>query len=240
MENWFVDWFNTSYYHTLYQHRDEAEACKFIDNLCEKLKIKQGAQILDLACGKGRHANHLAKKGFTTTGIDLANESIAEANNNAVNGAHFEVHDMRKTYRENTYDYIFNLFTSFGYFEHEKENIDVLKAVKLALKDDGIFVLDFLNVKKIIPNLIATESKKLDNILFDINRSYNGTHIIKDISVLDGTSKLYFQERVSALDLSSIEKMAKKVGLNIFDIYGNYELEDFNALTSDRLILFMK
>lgn len=240
MENWFIDWFNTSYYHTLYQHRDEKEACRFIDNLCGKLNIKSGVKILDLACGKGRHSNHLAKRGYITTGIDLASESIAEANKNAVEGAHFEVHDMRETHKQNAYDYIFNLFTSFGYFANEEENIDVLKAVKESLKNDGVFILDFLNVKKVIPNLVASETKKLDGINFDIKRSYNGTHIIKDILVSEGDEQLHFQERVSAFDLTTIEQMAKKASLNIIDIYGDYNLGDFNALSSDRLILIMK
>ena len=75
-KEWFKDWFNTSYYHTLYKHRDESEAHRFIDHLCAYLKVKKGSKILDLACGKGRHALHLAKKGYQTTGVDLSEESI--------------------------------------------------------------------------------------------------------------------------------------------------------------------
>lgn len=239
-KDWFVDWFNTAYYHTLYQHRDELEACRFIDNLCDHLEVVQGAKILDLACGKGRHAIHLAKKGFQTTGVDLAGESIIKAKENAVNNVSFYVHDMRKTYINNGFDYVFNLFTSFGYFDDPNENIEVLKAAAENLKPNGVFVLDFLNVKKAIPNLVPTETKLLDGVHFDIKRTYNGKHIIKDIVVMDTGKEFHFQERVSALDLRAIQEMATAAGLRIVDVFGDYDLNEFKALNSDRLILVMR
>lgn len=239
-KEWFVDWFNTAYYHTLYQHRDENEACRFIDNLCTHLEVKKKARILDLACGKGRHSIHLANKGYVTTGVDLAEQSILKAKGNAVENVNFAVHDMRKTYLKNEFDYVFNLFTSFGYFEDSKENIEMLKAVAENLKAEGIFVLDFLNVKKVIPNLVPSESKVLDGIQFDITRTYDGKHIIKNILVKDDAKEFNFQERVAAFDLLAIKEMASVAGLQIIDIFGDYDLNEFNAPNSDRLILIMR
>ncbi|MDG1850272.1 MAG: class I SAM-dependent methyltransferase [Flavobacteriales bacterium] len=243
-KDWFVDWFNTSYYHTLYQHRDEGEACRFIDNLCVHLKIKEKAKIIDLACGKGRHAMHLAKKGFQTTGVDLAAESIriAQVNalNNRVENAHFDIHDIRETYIEKGFDYVFNLFTSFGYFEKTEENLKVLAAASGNLNRQGVFVLDYLNVQKTIPNLIPQESKNLDGIQFDIQRQYNGKHIIKDIVVHDQSETHHFQERVAAFDRKTLEKMVSKVNLKIVDVFGDYDLNQFDTDKSDRLILVMR
>ena len=239
-KDWFLDWFNTSYYHLLYQHRDESEACRFIDNLCSHLNIRQGSKILDLACGKGRHAIHLAKKGFQTTGVDLAEESITKAKANAVENVRFDIHDMRKPYVLKGFDYVFNLFTSFGYFEDAQENLDVLKAAAANLNSNGIFILDFLNVKKIIPNLVPNETKEISGIQFEIKRKYNGKHIIKDIVVDDAEQKYHFQERVSALDLISIKEMALIAGLEIVNVFGDYDLNEFNAPNSNRLILVMK
>ena len=239
-KDWFVDWFNTTYYHTLYQHRDESEACRFIDNLCTHLQIEAGAKILDLACGKGRHAIHLAKKGYQTTGVDLAEESINKAKENTVPNVSFDVHDMRETYIKNGFDYVFNLFTSFGYFEDRNENIEVLKAAAANLNSKGLFVLDFLNIKKVIPNLIPSEVKELDGIKFDIKRTFNGKHIIKDIRVNDTEQEYHFQERVSAFDLIAIQEMAASAGLQIVDVFGDYDLNEFDAPNSDRLILIMR
>ena len=239
-KEWFKDWFNTAYYHTLYKHRDESEAHSFIDHLCAFLKIEKGSKILDLACGKGRHALHLAKKGYQTTGVDLSEESISKAKEHTIENAHFEVHDMRETFIEKEFDYVFNLFTSFGYFEADEENLKVLKAAAANLKSEGIFVLDFLNVRKVIPNLIANEEKTIDGINFIINRTFNGKQIIKEILVNDGHQKHQFKEAVSALDLVALKKMANNSGLHIIGVFGDYKLQNFNIQNSDRLILLMQ
>lgn len=238
--NWFEDWFNTSYYHVLYQHRNQAEASMFIDNLCQHLNIKSNCSILDLACGKGRHTLHLAEKGFSATGIDLAAKSIHEARKNATPNTKFEVHDMRKTYQLNSFDYVFNLFTSFGYFEKEHENIDVLRAVKNNLKEGGIFVLDFLNSQKTIQNLVLKETKILNGIRFDITRNYNGKQIIKTIDINDNAKILKYQECVSAFSLDNIDLMASVAKLKIINVFGDYKLNPFSAIKSDRLIVTMK
>ncbi len=239
-KDWFVNWFNTSYYHTLYKHRDQAEACRFIDKLCAYLEIEQAAKILDLACGKGRHSIHLAKKGFHTTGVDLAKESILKAKTTPVSNVEFDVHDMRLPYRENEYDFVFNLFTSFGYFKEQDENIAVLKGVATNLKDKGTFVLDFLNAEKVIKNLVPEERKTEDGINFELHRTYDGLRIIKDILVKDKNQSFKFQESVSAFKLTDMEKMAKEAKLEITATFGDYDLNPFEENTSDRLILIMK
>ena len=239
-KEWFVNWFNTSYYHTLYQHRDEAEACRFIDNLCAYLKIEQGAKILDLACGKGRHSIHLAKKGFLATGVDLAEESILKAKATRISNVEFDVHDMRLPYKENEFDFVFNLFTSFGYFEDPDENTEVLKGVAINLTKRGLFVLDFLNATKVLKNLVSSENKTLDGIHFELNRSFDGANIIKDILVKDKSQSFKFQERVSAFKLSDMKVMATKAKLEIIEVFGDYDLNSFEETTSDRLILVMR
>ena len=76
---WFVTWFDSSHYHRLYAHRDDAEAAGFIDALIGRLRPRDGSRVLDLGCGAGRHARHLARKGYDTTGIDLSASGIAAA-----------------------------------------------------------------------------------------------------------------------------------------------------------------
>ena len=82
-KQWFELWFDSPLYHILYKHRNQDEANHFIDNVIKKLEIDYG-KILDLACGKGRHAYYLAQKGFDTIGVDLSPESIQYANNKLV------------------------------------------------------------------------------------------------------------------------------------------------------------
>ncbi len=69
-KSWYKDWFNSDYYHLLYQHRDEDEATRFITKLIEYLKPAAGSTMLDVACGKGRHSKALAEMGYDVTGMD--------------------------------------------------------------------------------------------------------------------------------------------------------------------------
>ena len=78
-KTWYRNWFNSPYYHQLYFQRDEQEAAAFIDRLLVKLNPPDNAAMLDVACGRGRHSIHLASKGYMVTGIDISEESIAEA-----------------------------------------------------------------------------------------------------------------------------------------------------------------
>ena len=68
-EDWFASWFDTPYYHTLYKYRDDTEARIFIDDLFKALKPDSNHRILDLACGRGRHAIYMNKKGFDVFGV---------------------------------------------------------------------------------------------------------------------------------------------------------------------------
>ena len=113
--NWFEEWFDSPYYHLLYCNRSAEEAESFIKKLTQKLDLRKGAKVLDVACGKGRHSRTLASLGYDVTGIDLSANSIAFAKNFENAHLKFEVFDMRKTYAAQKFDYVFNLFSSFGY-----------------------------------------------------------------------------------------------------------------------------
>src|SRR5690554_3145970 len=145
MKNWFVEWFDTDYYHILYKDRDYKEAALFIDNITSYLNLPDNAKVLDLCCGKGRHSSYLNTLGFDVLGVDLSENSIAEAKKNENDSLHFKTHDMREPVGQK-FDAVFNLFTSFGYFENGQDNLSTLKAIQESLLDDGFAVIDFMNV----------------------------------------------------------------------------------------------
>ncbi|MEN8811471.1 MAG: class I SAM-dependent methyltransferase, partial [Flavobacteriales bacterium] len=129
-KNWFASWFDSPHYHILYKNRDYKEAEYFLKKLTDYLKPKNTDKILDLACGAGRHSIFLNKLGFNVTGVDLSPNSIETANESSNETLHFDVHDMREIYTENGFNYVFNMFTSFGYFESNEENIIMLQSVE--------------------------------------------------------------------------------------------------------------
>ena len=128
-KEWFAEWFNTEYYHILYKDRDEDEANRFISNLISFLNIPKNSKLLDLACGKGRHSKILNSFSYDVLGVDLSENSILEAKKETTAILRFETHDMRKVIPKLKFAAVFNLFTSFGYFDSPEENQKVCSSV---------------------------------------------------------------------------------------------------------------
>tara|TARA_B100000508_G_scaffold48272_1_gene37507 strand:- start:55997 stop:56740 length:744 start_codon:yes stop_codon:yes gene_type:complete len=235
-KEWFAEWFDTSYYHILYKHRDLKEAERFISNLLGFLDLPENANCLDLACGKGRHSVYLNKLGLKVTGVDLSSNSIGSAKEFENESLKFDVHDMREVYKSNEYDAIFNLFTSFGYFDSDEDNLNVLRSINKMLKPEGIVVIDFMNVHKTINNLVESESKEIDGITFNIKRSFDGDHIYKNISFEDKGHAYSFQERVQGITKEKFLDLFEATGFTVKNIFGNFSLDAFDENNSDRLI----
>jgi len=235
-KNWFKTWFNTSYYHILYQNRNDEEAQYFIKNIISFLKIKQDDTLLDLGCGKGRHSIYLNSLGFDVTGADLSSNSIQHAKQFENEYLHFFEHDMRDPFTSK-FDTIFNLFTSFGFFEDDKEDILVLTNIKNGLKKNGSAVIDFMNAQKVIANLVPEETVTRGTIDFHIKRRFEKGFILKDISFSADSQEHHYTERVKCLDYQKIEKFLEQAGLRVINSFGDYDLSDFNSDNSNRLIL---
>ena len=235
-ENWFASWFDTPFYHILYKDRDYEEAVVFMKNLTQFLELKKNQTILDLACGRGRHALSLNELGFDVTGVDLSAESILYAKSFENDTLRFDVHDMCKPYHRK-FDAVFNLFTSFGYFEKEEDNFRTISAIKANLKEGGKGVIDFMNVHYVKENLVEREVKKVGKITFHIHRYIKDGYIFKDISFEDNNENYFFTEKVKALTLEEFMAYFKKAGIELLCTFGNYNLEAYNLTKSPRLIL---
>lgn len=234
---WFGEWFNSPYYHTLYKKRDFNEAEEFISKLSQYLQIPPLANVLDLACGKGRHAIYLNKLGYHVTGLDLSQQSIAFAKQFENDHLHFEVHDMRKPIDGHEFNYIFNLFTSFGYFDKKEENQLAINVMSDALAQDGIVVIDFLNAHKVINHLVQDETITEEGITFHITKEVVDGYILKHIDFEDHGTNYSFTEKVEALTENDFLNYLNFAGLTVTAKFGDYGLNEFNLEHSDRLIL---
>ncbi|MFD0836559.1 class I SAM-dependent methyltransferase [Mariniflexile aquimaris] len=236
---WFTSWFDTPFYHILYKDRDETEAQHFMDTLTGYLNIPEGGSILDLACGRGRHAVYLNTLGFDVIGADLSESSIAYAKEFENDTLHFEVHDMCKPFNK-SFDAVFNLFTSFGYFEKNEDNLNTIKAIKSDLNESGFGVIDFMNSEFVIDNLVPEEVKTVDGIDFNLKRYVADGYIIKDISFTTDGEHYKFQERVRAFTLADFEALFEQADVYLLDVFGDYKLRKFNPQTSERLVMIFK
>lgn len=235
-KEWFADWFDSPYYHILYKNRDYTEAELFLNNVVSYLKMPVGSSIIDLACGKGRHSVFLNKAGFKVKGVDLSANSIEYAKQFENKNLHFEVADLRNLCIEPQFDYAFNLFTSFAYFKSDEENQQVLNQFHLCLKPNGILLIDFFNAEKIKQIKSYTETKTIDGITFELNKIIDSHKVTKLIEFKAEGKCYYYQEEVQLLNLSDFEKLFEQTGFKILNVFGNYNLENYEPNTSDRLI----
>ena len=236
---WYSSWFDTPFYHILYKDRDASEAQAFMNTLTNYLNIPEGGSILDLACGRGRHARFLNKMGFDVTGADLSENSINYAKQYENHRLRFVVHDMSRPLGK-SFDAIFNLFTSFGYFENDINNLNTIKAIKADLNTFGFGVIDFMNSQFVMDSLVPEESKMINGIEFQLKRHIKEGYIFKDIAFKTQGEEFNFTERVKAFSLNDFELLFEQADVNLLDVFGDYKLNAFDAGTSERLIMIFK
>jgi SAM-dependent methyltransferase len=236
---WFKDWFNSPYYHQLYFQRDEKEAADFIYLLLDYLQPAPGAQMLDVACGRGRHAKILANKGYEVTGIDISPESISFAKQFETDTLHFFQHDMRLPFWMNYFDYVFNFFTSFGYFRTEREHYNAIRTIAHSLKPGGFFVIDYLNVHYAEDHLVHQFEKEIEGITYFITKWYDETHFYKKVIIEDDrlASPLEFTEKVAKFSPGDLNDMLSFHQLQVQQIFGDYQLGHYDVRKSPRLIM---
>ena len=239
MEPWFRNWFNSPYYHLLYFNRDEQEAANFIDKLIDHLAPAKDSRMLDVACGKGRHSIQLAEKGFDVTGIDLSEESIAEALQFEKENLHFYKHDMRQPFWMNYFDYAFNFFTSFGYFQTQRENDSAIRTISRSLHHQGKFVMDYLNVHYAEDHTVHHSEKNIDGVNFVLTKWFDEHFFYKKIEVEDEQldEPLVFTEKVSKFSLGDFNDMFSFQGLQVKEVFGTYNFDAYHIKNSPRLIM---
>lgn len=232
-ESWFKEWFDTSFYHQLYANRNEAEAAAFVDELMIELQPADGSLMLDLGCGAGRHAKQLAGQGFQVTGLDLSQSSIMAAKRIRTAGLQFYRHDMRVPFGFSRFHYVFSFFTSFGYFKSQEENNKVINNIGLSLKEGGTLVMDYLNVNYAEDNLVITEKKEIDGIIYHISRWSDSTHFYKKIAV----ENFEYVEQVEKLRLGDFDILFRRNGMQLKKVFGDYKLGGYDPNYSPRLVM---
>ena len=240
---WYKNWFNSHYYHLLYQHRDEEEALQFIETLIQYLKPSKGSMMVDIACGKGRHSKVLADMGFDVSGIDLSAASIAEAKKDEDDHLHFFQHDMRLPFWVNYFQYAFNFFTSFGYFRTKREHDNAIRTIAQSLVPGGIFVIDYLNVHYSAERLEKTFATTIEGVTFHITKWQDEEHFFKQIQLTDDTNKTpkhLYTERVAKFSLGDFTEMLAYQGMQVQEVFGDYHLGRYDVRKSARMIIIAK
>ncbi len=240
--DWFRHWFNTDAYHSLYQKRDDREAEKFIEQVSHVILSERNLRVLDLGCGAGRHAAHLAELGHQVMGVDLSENSIRSAQVKYAkrDRLDFRVGDMRTLptlFSLHQFDAVVSMFTSMGYFEDERDLEFTFKGIDHVLSEQGVFILDFLNLPWVENKLVPEEIIEREDYSFSIHRRIAGGWIEKSIQYVDSSGlPKHFVERVRAWSPQDWERQLESLGWRTLHRYGDYSLNPL-TLNSPRCIL---
>lgn len=239
--SWYKEWFDSPLYEKLYPWRNDEEAAQLAELIFRYFPVKQYSSLLDLGCGRGRHALRLAQMGYRVTGVDLSANSISEAKIRAgqigIENVSFINSDMRFPL-EHKFDVIANLFTSFGYFAKESDNVDVLESISSMLKQEGGMILDYMNAPLVRRTYKPENRGRESCIQYDIKRFVEDDTIIKQMNLKDNNGDAYFfEERVKLYDYNWFARKLSDVGLYIDSVLGNYYGDEYEKEKSPRLIL---
>jgi SAM-dependent methyltransferase len=239
--SWYEGWFGSDAYDLVYDHRDEAEAEQLVDLVEREINPDPDAHIIDVGCGRGRHARIFARRGYRVTGVDLSEEAIAEARRRTRRDldATFLQGDMRDPACHGCADGVVNLFTTFGYFEDDAENERALGAMTTALRPGGWFLQDFLNAPQVIDTLQPDDTHTVNGVTIQQHRWIENDRINKRITIdHDGRSETY-RESVRLFTLDDFTRMYENVGLDLVATYGHYDGAPHTD-DSPRLLLYAR
>ncbi len=212
-----------------------------VDQLTELLKLKQESEILDLCCGIGRHSLALARKGFAVTGLDRTESYIVRARqqvNNEPLSINFIIGDVRRFCQLDSYDAVINMFTAFGYFEDQADDMRVLINAHASLKNGGKLLIDIMG-KEILARIYQErEWHESDNGIFlresEVDCAWSW---IKNRWLLIKDGKKYehkFGHRIySAVELSNL---LYRAGFSQVEVYGSLDGAPYDH-EAQRLVL---
>lgn len=240
MAEWFESWFNTDEYLNVYRHRNQKEAAQLVRLILDNVKLDHGSKILDLACGAGRHSVLFAEKGYNVTAVDLSDTLLKVAVEHARSlelNIKFLKSDLRYLELDDKYDLIVNLFTSFGYFDSDSENISVMEKAFRFVKPGGYFVLDFLNKYYVEENLAKYSEEPIDGGLLLQERKIENKRVIKKITIRKNNHEEHYSESVRLFDYEELTGIFKRKGLAIKKTFGDFNGNCFDMVKSPRIIL---
>ena len=235
---WYKEWFGEEYLE-LYSRRDESEAEAHVDFVERQLgsTVRRPRAVLDLACGAGRHTAVLRRRGYRTLGLDLSMTLLARMRARELPRV---AGDMRRLpFQPESFDWVLNFFTSFGYFERERENFQVLEEIVRVLVPGGRFLIDLMNPGPVLANLAPRDAEESDGRRVDIERWYDSDsqRMNKRITVgTTGEEPRIFRESVRLYRPEEVTIGLRWAGLEVDALFGNFQGDPYER-DSERLIL---
>jgi SAM-dependent methyltransferase len=206
------------------------------------LRLAPGAHVLDIACGVGRHAVALARRGYRVTGLDISPTLLRIAAGRAERAAiqvEWVEADMRAIPFADTFDAALNLFSSWGYFESDAEDQRVLRSVAAALKPGGRFLLEVSHQPWIARHFQPQGWHEAGGVAVLEQRALDlmAGRLASEITVIypDGRRRTW-QYDLRLYTAPEVARMLGEAGMTVVSAYGGYDGAPL-SLDSSRLLV---
>ena len=195
------------YYDLLYQDKDYVAETKYVTSLLAKYNSKAN-KILELGCGTGAHAEHLARMGYTVHGVDMSKEMLARAEirkaglpADVAGRLSFGLGDVRSVQTHETYDVVISLFHVMSYQSTNDDLVAVFDTASKHLSENGLFLFDFWYGPAVLSIQPNTRVKRLEDSDIkvtriaepDLNVNENFVDVNYDVFIKDKSSNIINQ-----------------------------------------------
>jgi SAM-dependent methyltransferase len=239
-----MEWYKVAFgdiYPLVYPHRDDAEAERVAQSLAPLLGGR--SPVLDVACGNGRYMTAFAKAGFDMVGVDLSPYLLEDAVASRALRGRVVLGDMRELpFRDGSMGAVVNMFTSFGYFETDLDNVRVMHEAARVIVRGGVFLMDFLNAGALERELAGSRpsTRHERGAVIEEERAIvdGGRVLVKRVRVrIEGREPVEYGERLRLYRYDDLVAMAGTAGLSPRAVFGSYELASYQPASSPRVIL---
>jgi SAM-dependent methyltransferase len=240
---WYEEFFGEEYFEDYADLIKPERTEREVEGILSYLGPAPGARILDLCCGHGRHSIELARRGYEVCGQDLTQVFLDRARRDA-EAAGVDVEwlrgDMREIAHPPPFDAVINMFTAFGYFDDDAEELRVLREVHRVLRPGGKLLIDVINRDWLMGRFRERDwQERQDGSRLLLHRRFDPlTGRNREARILVRPSGEIEQSEVSVrlLNPSELRGMLETAGLEVERGYGGFEGEELTPDTS-RIVL---
>jgi SAM-dependent methyltransferase len=231
-------WYDRFFRHEYLTFDEHPDTALEIDFIRQALALTPESRVLDLCCGYGRHtlplSDHCNIVGLDRSPVMLERARASSASVNLTRG------DMRHLpFPPEHFDTILSLFSSFGYFDDENENYQVLQGISESLKPGGRFLIETVNREFVVRHSAPQQVYRPENMTLIEERSFDPissrTHV--DVTVFEEGRETHLHHSIRIYAFTELEMLLQSVGLQTISVWGDFKGGDYTCDSMHTIVL---